>query len=128
MHNHELVSSVTTFFRRSVAIPNRSLNHSNMQKPRVPQREFAKCICQNKAILEVNNHIFIQHICSCGLVYVQMLQLLPYFFSAEVESTKDITFTLAKLWNIIQLFSGIHGTKVIFIVLAMSLSVVITIP
>ena len=54
-----------------------------------------------------------KHTWSCGLVYVQMLQLIQYFFSTEVESIKDITFILASLWEVIQLFNGEHRAKVI---------------
>ena len=54
-----------------------------------------------------------KHIWSCGLVYVQMLQLLLHFFNAEVESIKDITFILGLLWDVIQLFNGEHRAKII---------------
>ena len=42
-----------------------------------------------------------------------MLQLLLDFLSAEVESIKDITFVLAYMWDIIQLFNDEHLVKVI---------------
>ena len=42
-----------------------------------------------------------------------MLQFLLYFFTTEVESIKDITFILAVLWDVIQLFNGEHRAKVI---------------
>ena len=42
-----------------------------------------------------------------------MLQLLLYFFSAEVESIEDITFILTELWDVIQLFNGEQRAKVI---------------
>ena len=45
----------------------------------------------------------VENIWFCGLAYVQILQLLLHFVSAEVESIKGITFILAKLWDIIQL-------------------------
>ena len=48
-----------------------------------------------------------------GHVCDQMLQLLLYFFSAQVESIKDITFILAELWDTIQFFNGEHRAKVI---------------
>ena len=55
----------------------------------------------------------VKHIWSCGLVYIQMLQLRLYFLTAKVKSIKDITFIFAELWDIIQLFSGEHRAKVI---------------
>ena len=62
-----------------------------------------------------------KHIWSCGHVYVQMLQLLLYLLSAEVEIIKDVKllFSCSKV---------ITEVKQLFVVLAMSLSVVITIP
>ena len=46
----------------------------------------------------------VKHIWSCGLLCVQMMLRLLYFFSAEVESVKDISFTSATV--IVQRFAG----------------------
>ena len=71
------------------------------------------CEGSSKFILWCTDNPRVKHIWSCGLIYVQMLQLLLYFFSTEFKSIKGITFILALLFDVIQLFNGEHRAKVI---------------
>ena len=85
-----------------------------------------KYVCEgsSKFVLYCKENPRVKHIWSSGLVY-SMFKCCSFSCTSSVlklKVSRIITFILASLWDIIQLFSGEHWAKVIvFIVLATSI-------